>query len=288
MKTHIAFYITRGRTDEQVLAGAFNAGLTPDMTQEVVEWDPADGAMPPAVDCDRACVVGIRSRPVVELLDAAGIPFIYFDKAYQRAPKGVWWRFAFNSNQPTDYLMRHRFSDERRRDLGWEHAPWRRPGRKIVFCGSSEAYHAFHVLSRPHDYAGVIVSRIRRFDPDVPIVYRVKRGWHFDGTPPREATFSQGAVDLLTELQGARMLVTHGSNSCVDALRFGVPAIVLGNGATAPVCDETIRAESVANPRRCDADEANALLANLAWMQATNEEISQGYIWQVARAVQMG
>lgn len=272
----IVFFKTADRPEETNLANAFVQS-----THAKINIIDSNYSIPIELsNIGLACVVGIRSKVIIDELRKHQIPFLYFDKAYQGMQKGLFWRFSIDSNQPTEYLMRVIFPSERRERFGWKYAGWRRPGRRIIFCGSSTQYHQFHDLPAPHDYARSVFEKIREFYPAAPIVYRVKRGWHFDGEIPEGVIYSPGKVDLLTDLMGARMLITHGSNSCIDALRFGVPSIILGNGVTASISSQTITSD---DPYRWPENGTNQLLSNLAWMQADLEEIRHGFIWEVLR-----
>lgn len=91
------------------------------------------------------------------------------------------------------------------------------------------------------------------------------------GTPAQEA--SRAKFTLEQDLAGADFVVTYNSNTAVDAVMAGVPAMSFDQGSMAwDVTTHTLDAKPIKPDRTAWA---NAL----AWKQWTKEEMASGYCW---------
>lgn len=263
----------------QAVARGAPQGVTVDVTRMTKYVDPA---------YDAACVVGVKSLPLVEQLRAAGKPWIYFDKAYNRDwPR--WWRVSVCGHQPTDYLAAMECPGDRARAQGWEFSRWREvtPAGPVLFAGASLKYHRFCGLGDPTSYARDVVSGIKA-QTRRPVIYRPKPSWSA-AEPVEGARFSwqksKQPEGIARDLRGAHALVTHGSAAVLDAVLAGVPTVVLGHAVTRPISSTSLA--EVDDPRLADAGEVRQLLANLAYCQWTVEEFGAGMAWpHILRALE--
>lgn len=242
-------------------------------------------------NCDVACMVGVKSFKLFQAHRNAEIPVIYFDKGYVRArdprsPDKFWeyWRVSVNAHQPADYLYRLRASPQRFDALGLTVYPWRESGNHIVFAGSSEKYHTFMGLGHPTKYAKGIIKRIAANAPGRRIVYRPKPSWH-DAVPIAGTDYSAHPQRLGAVLEGAHVLVTHGSNACFEAIMAGIPCIILGDAAARPISSTSLGPAVIQAPAMVADHIRMQWLWNLAHCQWTIEEMERGDAWASVRSL---
>lgn len=82
------------------------------------------------------------------------------------------------------------------------------------------------------------------------------------------------AMPLEDDLRDARFVVTWNSNSAVDAVIAGVPAVAMDKGSMA----WGVTGHELRPPPRPDRD---AWAHALAWKQWTKDEMASGYCWEV-------
>lgn len=256
---------------EQDLSKAFLGGMAI-AGAKIVKCSNADtGAL---AGLDVAAMVGVKSRKLWQAAIDAGVTPIMLDKGYIRTRKEgsrVWeyWRVSVGAHHPVHTIDKPRHKSDRWDALGIDIAPWRTRGYAVVIAGSSEKYHDFHGLPHPTIWAADIAAQIRAIC-DRPIIYRPKPSW--DGAKPIDGTeYSTGAESIVSALEGAAALVTHGSNACFEAALAGVPSIVIGDGILAPISSRKIA--DLENPLRL---KRNQLFANLAYHQWTEAEMGRG------------
>jgi hypothetical protein len=145
---------------------------------------------------------------------------------------------------------------ERWQRLGIEVAPWRENGRHIVVCPPGEAYCRHHGI----DERGWLADLLKalRVTTDRSVIVRHKRA----------------KTTLQQDLHGAHALVTHQSAAALEALRSGIPVVVNGSCAAAPLATPL---SEIDNPRRLERLEWFATLAGLQW---TLEEFREGIMWR--------
>lgn len=229
---------------------------------------------------DLICVIGVKSMSRMSEAEAAGIPYVYFDKGYSRKPG--YWRIAINSHQPTDYLNDVDYPDDRRIMFDWNPKKWRknRVTDDIMFAGSSLKFHVIKNLPHPTDYAKDIIDLIQTHVKRR-VVYRPKPSWK-DATPIKGTVFSRDkGIENLFDRTG--VLITYGSNACFEALLNGIPAIVLGDAVTRSICDNVINEHTLTSPRKAGTTEKLQLLNNLAYYQWKPEELESGFMWENIR-----
>lgn len=261
-------FYTSEKPQEQLLEIALrNSGLDISFTTNTSEIP----------DADIYCFVGVKRGDLIRRLGAAGKPWLYFDKAYNRDwPR--WWRVAFCEQQPTKYLMNISRSEDRAAAQGWltRMKLWRERGKHILYCGSSAKCHDFlgHEEADPTAYAAQVIAEIRKLTRRR-IVYRPKPSWKAAVPVPGADFSARGkAGDIYAALRGAYCLITHTSSTCFDALLVGVPSIVLGDGVTRPISSTSL--DDVERPKLASESECRQLLSNLAYCQWNLDEIRSG------------
>jgi hypothetical protein len=271
----ITFYINE-KERERDLAEAFLA----EMPGRIVRKE-ADVIEP---GTSVACMVGVKSRKLWGAHREAGIPCIMFDKGYDRSrgPNRVWefWRIAVNAHHPTEFLTTARMPPDRSRQMGMLAKRWRAKGSHILLAGSSAKYHEFYGLPHPTEWAEMTIEKMRQFT-DREIIYRPKPSWR-EATKIAGATYSKpGRAGIDVDLADAWALVTHGSNACYEAIQWGVPCIILGNGVAKPISSS--RLEVIERPLLARSRSVNQWLANLAYCQWTLAELTRGEAGPVVR-----
>jgi hypothetical protein len=268
---NIAIYASGEKARENMLVDAIRAGgVRVDVLRDV---DPHAGV-------DLHCVIGLKCLEQRRALDAVGIPYLYFDKGYNRDWPS-WWRVSYCSQQPTAYLMDLNAPPDRAEAQGWMSrlAPWRVAGKHVLYAGSSAKYSAWMDLPDPTVMAEQTVRAIQSITGRR-VTYRPKPSWR-GAVPVDGASWSrrgEGGPDIHRDLRGAHVLVTHGSSCCFDALMAGVPSIVLGGGVLAPISSRSL--DEVERPCAAHQDERLQLLANLAYCQWSLQEFRRGEPWQ--------
>ena len=145
---------------------------------------------------------------------------------------------------------------ERWKSLDLEIEPWRKAGRDIVVAPMSKAVGTFLGINTWR-WTEAVVKEIA-LHTDRPVVIKPK-----------------GEGDLDKALADAWCLVTHASNAAVDALRMGIPVVVLGASAVAQ-CGWTL--QNIEEPHWWpDREKLFSVLADNQW---TLEEMRDGTCWR--------
>lgn len=250
------------------------------------------------VDCDLVCLAGVKSRYWFRAYQAAGIPWLYFDKGYIReraADKWLkYWRLSVNSHHPIAFLEKARKDRTRADKMEFKFAPWRKDrGRHIIVDGGSEKNFKFNGIVPEHATIGDVdkhceelVKRIEGLAPGRPVIYRPKpssKGRHaIEGT---EFAYKGRAgvhhKDVGHDLERAHVVVSYSSAICYDAHRIGVPSIVLGGGPARPISSTSL--DDIEGPRLATDAERRQWLSNLAWCQFEMPEYKDGTAWLIVR-----
>jgi hypothetical protein len=265
---------------ETILAEAFLAGVK--LHGDDVSFRRLGEPFTP--DCDIAVMCGVKSRDLWREHSRAAIQCIYLDKGYSRhsrpgdSREWEYWRVAVNSHQPTD-KFRPDYPTDRMESFGWKFQPWREKGENILIAGSSAKYHAFYDLKEPTEWTRKLLKGIRGFS-DRRVIYRPKPSWK-DAVPIGGAWYSDESQSITEALQNCHALVTHGSNSCFEAMLAGVPSVILGNAVMKPISSTSL--DQIEKPRLATDEERRAMLAFLAYQQWTLLEFHDGLAWPVIR-----
>lgn len=263
---HIAFHVSPRKVYEQVLGAGFEIGARVHGDQVSFPLEYVEGV-------DVACVLGVKDANLMNRYRHAGVPVVYWDKAYTRRTKG-WFRVSINSNHPTSYIMDMDCPDDRRRKFGWKPAPWH-GGTSIIVAGSSGKYHSMVSLQPAQEFAEQTIKRIREYS-DRPIIYRPKHT-HNEAIPIAGALFSVGG-EFTPLLADAHAVVVQGSNAGFEAMLNGVPSIVLGTAVVKPI--SSTKLSEIERPRYATEAERIKFLNNLAYHQWTPSELQDGKAWE--------
>lgn len=240
----------------------------------------------PDTSNDVICIVGVKgySKQILASHWKAGIHTLYFDKGYTRGRtisggvKGhAHWRISVNSFQPLHYFRKIKRPGDRWAKVGFKIKTIDpKPGGHIVYAGSSQKYCDWHNLGDCTGYARKLIKRARKLIPRRKIIYRPKPSWK-DAVPIDGTVFSRAPRSINDELQGASVLITHGSNAALDALRMGVPAITLGDAIVSPLCSRSV--DQIKNPKLPTKADLTQLCYDLAYCQWTTHEMYNGKAW---------
>ncbi len=242
---------------------------------------------------DMAVVMGIKgiSPSVFGAWVRAGKQVLLIDKGYTRPklnvpPRGdpAYWRMCINDPQPNSYAFTKNRPSDRIDRIQVDLKPFRKEGKQIVLAGSSNKYYRFFGIISPEDYHARIVKGIRKqVGHKREIWYRPKPSFfrrHQLDCPPIEHTiFRKPITRLYTDLEGAHVLVTHGSNACFDAIVNGIPVLNTGLCASEPISENDIR--NVQDPFIPSEGGRRQWLADIAYCQFTQAEISDGTAWNI-------
>ena len=190
--------------------------------------------------------------------------FLYCDNSYFDSTRQTYFRITRGRLQHTGYGT----SDgERFRALGIEIAPWRVAGDHVVICPQSEHFMRA-IVGFKGDWLRETVAALSEIT-ERPL--RI-RHWNRDKT--------KAAAGLGADLEGAYALVTWSSAAAVTALLAGVPVIVGGDCAAAPVAGRTVfKLEKL--PRK-PREEWCGVLADNQW---TIAEMADGTAWRALGTV---
>lgn len=242
---------------------------------------------------DIAVFVGVKSKDMYETCLAAGVIPMLIDKGYVRSQ--LYYRVSLGGYQPP-YFDELDFDDTRFKTMKIPLKPRRLGGTKVIFAGSSHKYCQFHELGNVNEYARTVCAEINHYvNGRKKVVYRPKPSWWQNKSEkknriaperrlPPNVEFSHPSRYLRDELYNTFCLVTHGSNSALEALVNGVPVVMLsekGVNPAWPLCEHNIK--NVLNPFWPDDRARLKVFSNLAWCQFTESEIANGLMWSVHR-----
>lgn len=201
-------------------------------------------------------------RPIVDSWNTNRRPWIYWDRGYCRRVFATWlpkgddggyYRWHIQSFQMQS--IRNVPSD--RWDALHTHVePWARAGNHIVIAAPSPTYEKFHKIEGWTDRTVRSLSLIT----DRQLVIRNK----------------ETKRPLQLDLKGAHCLVTHGSNTAVEAVICGCPVVVDRTSAARLV--GSVGLQGVKNPVYPDRKN---WLYSLAYSQFSEKEIVDGQLWKL-------
>lgn len=265
----IAFFVSPRKRTEQHLAMCFKEGA--ERHGHRVEFITA--RVRP--DADAVCVIGIKDANLMNHYRRAGVPVMYWDKAYDRN-KG-WYRLAINNNHPTDYLTKLGCPDDRRKMFGWhEPLPWRTRGKHILIAGSSGKFHHMNGIITPEEDVRQIVDHVRRLGNTMEIIYRPKPS--YDKAHAVDGSVFDRSGTIEDRLRKCWCLITRGSNACFEAMMLGIPSIVLGTAIVRPISSTALG--DINAPRLASDVERISWLNDLAYCQWKPEELVSGRAWE--------
>lgn len=260
----------------------------------------------PAVDrteCDMLLACGVKNRELFRAARAAGVPWCYFDKGYDRSRDAntargwlEFWRVSCNGHQPDRYVAVAKHDSARADEMGYRLSERRTGGEHVLVSGESGKNWWFNsevpMMSKAEqsEFARVKNEETVRAVQALtkrPVIYRPKPSWK-DAVALSGAEFArkrQGVdvKDVAYDLRRSHVTVTMGSNICFDSVLYGVPAIVLRDGIARCISSTTL--DEIENPRWASEADRRQWLNNCAWCQFRLEEFEAGLAWPVIKAM---
>lgn len=215
------------------------------------------------VDSDLAIIWGHGKPGVIEHQKSIGKDYLVMERGYigdrqkftSLGFNGLNGRAEFNNqHSPPDRWEKH----------GFELKPWKYGGDYVLIMGQVPGDQSIRHI----DIREVLHSVADNIN-DKPVYYRPHPLAHETWTP---APVYYGTLDEC--LAGAEYVVTVNSNSAVDAILSGTPAVALDEGSMAwDVATHRLK-QLIIRPDRTQ------WAYNLAYCQWTEEEIRSGEAWE--------
>ncbi len=221
---------------------------------------------------DIAAAYGWNHAPVFARYRKQGLNYLYFDLGYwnrrpQKQPREGYHRFALNSWDSDDCLLPDRPSD-RFDSLNIHPKPFRNPSEPggVLITGMSNKAAQTHGY-RPGQWERDALSLVKAISQD-PVTLRTK------------PTSKRVVVEPIeTALRRSRFLVTHHSNTAVDALVNGIPYYCI-KGVARRLSAKHITRNSIEKPPVVSEVDRMQLLRDIAYVQWTPQEIRNGNFWE--------
>ncbi len=197
-------------------------------------------------------------RPLLVKAQLTGRRWIYLDHCYVGA--------RYKYFRATDGRFQHNGLGEnggKRLDaLKIKLRPWRKSGKHILVCPPGDLMCNLRGWLKPQDWIDKTLQSLRS-KTDRPIVLR------------RKPSSVESVLPLAVALRDCHALVTHISNTALDAMIQGVPAIVTGDCAAAAICETSLN--NIEDPKKGDRRSLFRVLANNQW---TIAEMESGKCWK--------
>lgn len=236
---------------------------------------------------DGSIICGVVKRELIWDHAARSARLIYMDKGFVRSRQRygdeslpAWWRLCLDGVHPSLATLAQPRPPDRAHFSGLLPMLSRRsPSRgAILIAGSSAKFHHTMKIEHPTKWTADLVEQIRRHS-DAPIIYRPKPSWA-DAEPVPGTTFDHGQhTPISAALAKAACVITYGSIASVDAIRAGVPCIVLGNAPAAPVSGRAV--SEITDPPWFSREEREAWASALAYSQFQPHELANGTAWAI-------
>lgn len=207
---------------------------------------------------------------------AAGKPVVYIDLGYwkRKLPGGGlegYHKVSVNDRHPTAYFRNVQHSGDRFAQLGVPIEPWRSGGDHILLAGLG-AKAAGSLGLKAEEWERNAIAALRKVT-DRPIIYRPKPSW--DEARPIEGVGYSWNEPLEVALHNCHAVVTRHSNTAVDAILAGIPAMAW-YGVAAPVTSQDYR-DIEQLPR---LEDRASWAADIAYTQWTVSEMRNGSVWR--------
>ena len=218
--------------------------------------------------------------PTLRQAQREGRTWYYGDNAYFRPGKdeSSYFRVTRNALQHDGSGAPTPGAVERRESLGLSIKPWRKAGSHVVVCPPGRLFGATFGFSAD-DWLEKALETLRQHT-DRELRVRLKVSWN-DAKPMNIVSRkgppkSSVTLPLAEDLKGAWALVTHSSNSAVEALLDGIPVLCTHPcGASAMGSSDL----SLIERPRVDGDR-DAWAAVLAANQWRLSEMRSGLCWR--------
>jgi hypothetical protein len=201
-------------------------------------------------------------RPLVQEWQKRGRRWIYWDRGYcrrvfatwlPRGTEGGYYRWHCDAFQMREI---RNVPEDRWLAMRTEVGEWQRNGRHVVIAAPSRTYSKFHGIE---SWIADTIDTLARVT-NRQLVIRDK----------------ESKRSLQQDLEGAHCLVTHGSNSAVEAIIMGYPVFVHPDSAAALVgLTDLKRIEQPIYPDR------QPWLNSLAYCQYSEPELINGTLWKL-------
>lgn len=230
-----------------------------------------DGAIMP--DVDVAVIYAVLHRVAFRTMQAAKIPIVYIDKAYNR--DWNYRRVSLYRHQPSLYLGGMTCPDDRRKMFGWEPKPWREKGEHVLLAWSDKRDHDWRGWPSPEKHVVPVIEELRKHTKR-PLLFRCKPNYNVGMVlSPHAIRISTGTLE--EDLANCHALVTPGTSVSLTALLEGIPAIILDDAVTRNISDSCLC--SIEYPYKAEEAERIALLNHLAYHQWHVDEYVNGDAW---------
>jgi len=215
--------------------------------------------------------------PTLNQAKREGRTWYYADNGYFKSGKteNSYFRITRNALQHDgsgDLPFPRHLARERWKKLGLQIQPWRRLGAHIIVCPPGRLFGATFGFSAD-DWLAQTLATLRKHTKRE---LRVRQKMSWNDVKPRMIN-----RPLADDLQGAWALVTHSSNSAVEALLAGVPVFCTascGASALAQTDLSLIEAPLIHDNRPHWA----AVLASNQWSLA---EMKKGLAWEMLNEI---
>ncbi len=223
------------------------------------------------VRADVAIAYGWVHEPVFKAYRAAGAHYAYWDLGYwNRSPTGH-HRLSVNSWDTADHMMRG-CSANRFARLGIEVQEPLFDKDVVLVTGMSAKAAGTHGFA-PGEWEARTYLTLEEMRLPYKIVAREKPN---KNNPPRRS--------IGEELKSARIVVTHHSNTAIDALVAGVPCFAI-KGAGRLASPEVLDRRAIERPYRLAEVDRFQLLFDVAYAQWNLDEMRTGEAWQHIRSI---
>lgn len=219
-------------------------------------------------------------RNAFELQKKCGGHAVYIDLGYFGRHAGGRWKgyhkISVDARHPTKYFQRRQHDHARFESHGIPIREWRPPGKNIIVAGMSRKAaeaEGFRFL----EWEKKTIKSLQRVT-DRPIVYRPKPSDRSSNKPIPGFGYCDPARPVDHFLKEAYCVVTHHSNVAIDAILYGVPAIVFG-GVAVPMGSQSLK--EIDNLPRLSGRDCWA--ANIAWTQFNISEMEKGLPWRIIK-----
>lgn len=226
------------------------------------------------IDCDLACIWGHNhtKQHLINRQKRHGKDYLVFERGYI-GDRFKWTSVGFNGlNGHAEFHADNMPGDRWERIFGDEWLKsWKHDGEHVLLCGQVPGDASIQHMNHGK-WLRETADLCRQQFPDKKTLFRphpvsVKRG----GLKKIEGV-ETSTGSLAEDMAGAFCAVTYNSNSGVDAVLNGVPAVTMNKGAMA----YNVTSHQVGEVVRPDRTQ---WAYNMAYCQWTEEEIANGDAW---------
>lgn len=236
------------------------------------------------IEGDIAVLYGLREnlKSIYTTYVANGKHCLFVDLGYFGRTEGGklsgYHRVSVNELFPNKIFENNEYENfnvERYNMFNFKVRPMRTTGKYILLAGMS-AKSAIVNGFAPEQFEREAIAKLKTIT-NMPVVYRPKPSWA-EARPIPGALYSPPQQDLNDVLADAYAVVTHHSNTAIDGLIQGVPAIVAH-----PCPPQHLSGKSVSDITTLpipSVDEVRRFLLKLTHCQWSVEEMVSGLMWK--------